>query len=110
MLSFEIDIESNLQEKQENTLKQEVTMYVQAITNIYRNKPTKKPQIGSLPLILDKYALERIILLYQLLQLGVLPAYKLILNILRVYTLEADTISDNTKQEILEIIHRHAII
>jgi len=110
MLSFEIDIESNLQEKQENTLKQEIAMYVQTITNIYRNKPAKTPQIGSLPLILDKYALERVAQLYQLLRIGVLPAYKLILDILRVYTLDANTISDNTKQEILEIIHRHAII
>jgi len=110
MLSFEIDIESNLQEKQENTLKHELTTYLQALTNIYHNKPAPKPQIGSLPLILDKYALERVILLYQLLQLGVLPAYKLILDILHVYTLDANTISDNTKREILEIIQKHAII
>ena len=110
MLSFEIDIESNLQEKQENTLKQEIAMYVQTITNIYRNKPAKTPQIGSLPLILDKYALERVILLYQLLQLGVLPAYKLILDILRVYTLDATTISDDTKREILAMIHNYDML
>lgn len=110
MLSFEIDTESNLQEKQENTLKQEIAMYVQTITNIYRNKPAKTPQIGSLPLILDKYALERVVQLHQLLQLGILPAYKLILDILHTYTIDADTISNNTKREILEIIRRHAII
>lgn len=110
MLDIKIDFESNLQEKQENALKHEITAFLQALTNTYHNKPTKMPQIGSLPLILDKYALERVILLYQLLQQGVIQAYKLILDILRVYTIDADTISNNTKREILEIIRRHAII
>ncbi len=110
MLNLEIDFESNLKEKQEKTLKQELATYLRALKDVHNNKPAKTPQIGSFPLILDRYALERVILLYQLLRLGVLPAYKLILDILRVYTLDANTISDDTKQEILEIIRRHAII
>jgi len=110
MLDIKIDFESNLQEKQENALKHEITAFLQALTNTYHNKPTKMPQIGSLPLILDKYALERVILLYQLLQQGVIQAYKLILDILRVYTLEANTISEDTKHEIVDMIRKHAII
>lgn len=110
MLNLELDFESNLKEKQEKTLKQELATYLQALKDVHNNKPAKTPQIGSFPLILDKYAIERVILLYRLLQHGVLPAYQLILDILRVYTLDATTISDDTKQEILEIIRRHAII
>jgi len=110
MLNLEIDFESNLKEKQEKTLKQELSSYLQALKNVYDNKPAETPKIGSFPLILDKYAIERVILLYRLLQHGVLPAYQLILDILRVYTLDATTISDDTKREILAMIHNYDML
>jgi len=107
MLNLELDFESNLKEKQEKTLKQELSTYLQALKDVHNNKPVETPKIGSFPLILDKYAIERVILLYRLLQHGVLPAYQLILDILRVYTLDATTISDDTKREILAMIHNY---
>jgi len=110
MLNLELDFESILKEKQEKTLKQELAPYLQALKDVHNNKPFEMPKIGSFHSILDKYAIKRFILLYRLLQHGVLPAYQLILDILRVYTLDATTISDDTKREILAMIHNYDVL